>query len=496
MKRIPHLLVAFMALASLFSCQKDDDITTPTPGTPGSTTPVAVKFGENVSIPENGGAVQITLQFSKPAFRDGSLEVEMMTDVPEAFQTVPAAVNDFIEISVSKGSSSAVFSLTPTDNIVLDEERSVTFELTDVSEGFSIGTKSEFVVTLVDDEAPVSVIFPESSLSLPENEQNGLTVSFELSAPAPAAGKVIVEIDEMPAESYFTTEPAFNANGQLTIEIPAGATAGGFKIIPTDNGMLKGDRKVVFSIADTEGAIVKGNQLSLELTVLDDELFFKAKSYETGGGGWSSKESYEYDEYGRVHKVHWENRTPGLRQGTYTYYYAENGLIERVNHYEGRDEYFYQENGRIVRSEEIHDGELKSYSLYDYDPAGNLGAQALYQRNIYTGELFNSKIFVYLYFNDGNIYKQLIYSPTEDPEEPELISTRTFDNYTNKLNPFPIRFIPGIAAQLHLPGSYRMEENGANLLYNFSYEFNENGLPVRRTTTGSLGAEVTVYQYY
>lgn len=223
----------------------------------------------------------------------------------------------------------------------------------------------------------------------------------------------------------------------------------------------------------------------------------KPKSYVTHGGGWSSKKTYEYDETGRINKVHWVTETPFLRQGTDTYYYDASGQVERINRYSGRDDYYYYENGRIIRSETIQDGVLKSYSEYDYDPAGNVGAQALYHRNPYTGEMAQSYIFIYLYFNDGNIYKQLTYLPASGAEEPELHSTRTYDNYTDTLNPFPmIEILPNAVAQKHLPGTFRIEENGVDLQYRLSYEFDENGVLVKRVTTGPGGTEATVYEYY
>ena len=59
-------------------------------------------------------------------------------------------------------------------------------------------------------------------------------------------------------------------------------------------------------------------------------------------------------------------------------------------------------------------------------------------------------------------------------------STRTFEGYSNTFNPYPmIEIIPEVVAPHTLPASYRREETGVNLLYNFTYDFREDGLPVR-----------------
>ncbi|MCB0582787.1 MAG: hypothetical protein KDD10_26145, partial [Phaeodactylibacter sp.] len=65
-------------------------------------------------------------------------------------------------------------------------------------------------------------------------------------------------------------------------------------------------------------------------------------------------------------------------------------------------------------------------------------------------------------------------------------------------NPFPmVEAIPGVVMQRHLPGTFRMEENGANLQYTIRYDFGFGGLlPVRRYLTGGGTSEVTDYEYY
>jgi hypothetical protein len=146
----------------------------------------------------------------------------------------------------------------------------------------------------------------------------------------------------------------------------------------------------------------------------------------------------------------------------------------------------------VIRSETIENGIKKSYALYDYDQAGNIGGKATYYLQS-DGSYKQSLTFIYLYFNDGNLYKQLTYTPSDGNEEYVLLSTRTYEGYLNVSNPFPVfEIVPTISAQIKLPSSYRMEENGVNLVYHFSYQVNENGLPISRSTN----LETTIYAYY
>lgn len=104
---------------------------------------------------------------------------------------------------------------------------------------------------------------------------------------------------------------------------------------------------------------------------------------------------------------------------------------------------------------------------------------------------------VYLHRQDGNIYKQLTYSPMEGSEEYNLLSTKTFEDYSNKANPFSmVEILPNQNTQPNLPLSYRVEENGFDIIYQFRYEFDATGKPTKRIATSSIGTEVVTYEYY
>ncbi|MDX1700731.1 MAG: hypothetical protein R3250_08945, partial [Melioribacteraceae bacterium] len=153
---------------------------------------------------------------------------------------------------------------------------------------------------------------------------------------------------------------------------------------------------------------------------------------------------------------------------------------------------FYWKDGKLEKSEEYTDNELVSYSLYDYDTAGNIGGKAVYQPD-QAGEFKENFIYVYLYFTTGNLYKQQIYYHSENDVDYSLISTRTYDNYLDKTNLFPVNeIIPGIMTQKNLPGLYRIEENGSDLTFIFTYEYSEKGFAIKRNTQG----EEIIYEYY
>lgn len=221
-----------------------------------------------------------------------------------------------------------------------------------------------------------------------------------------------------------------------------------------------------------------------------------ARSYETGAGQWRSYSRYEYLPDGRVSAISWKTYTPYERTGSYRYEYDGTSLKRIVTDY-GDEQVFVWKDGRVERSENYRGGVLKDYTLYGYDEAGNVGAKEIHYRQP-SGEYVVGFRFVYLYFTDGNLYKKLTYTPATNPaDEDVLLTTETYDGYSDAPNPFPmVTILPDRSVQKNLPSSYRFEGHGSDLHYSLSYTFRDDGYPLSRTVTGVGAAETTVYKYY
>ncbi|WP_169513319.1 hypothetical protein [Flexithrix dorotheae] len=484
------LLIGIMVIANFISCNDEDE-----PQVTPISQPVKIQFGEDDSIPENGGSKEIFLQFDKAAPSDGEITLEVESDFPDDFETSPEIAENLLKIPIEKGKKTVSFDFIPVNNSVLGSDRAINFKILELSKGFEPGIKNSLKIILVEDEERVTASFSEASSSLLETELKGTIIQINLSGPAPGEGSITLKIEEGFQNGNFQTEPKFNSEGKLKIVVPLGATTASFQVTPIHNNVLSGHQLFKFSISETEGAITKGELNKREFTILDNELVGKPKSYEVIGGNWKSRKTFFYEASGKIEKIEWETETPGKRTGTDTYYYNIHGQIEKINHFPNHDEYFYYEDGRVTRSEEIENGEKSSYKEYDYDPAGNIGGEAVYYKQS-SGEFKLGFVFVFLYFDNGNLYKQLTYIPVDTEEEYELISTRTFDNYNSSSNPFPVEIVPTIAAQKQLPGSYQLEENGFDITYNFSYTFDENGHLATRSASSSSGGESTTYSFY
>jgi hypothetical protein len=164
----------------------------------------------------------------------------------------------------------------------------------------------------------------------------------------------------------------------------------------------------------------------------------------------------------------------------------------------GRDIIYRWNNNRIERADVYQDDVLIQYANYAYDEQGNVaGVEPFYkqQDGIFKRGLFS----IYLYFTDGNIYKALTYNDSPNSDEPVLITTRTYDQYTDVSAPISmVEILPNVKSQKHLAGSYRMENHSINsdMLYSITYEFRPDGKPSKRIASAPGDTQTVVYHYY
>ena len=356
-------------------------------------------------------------------------------------------------------------------------------------------------VATPDDKSPVTfnyVNFIPANATIKENFTEGYTLQLQLSELLTAEGNIVVVESTSSKAVYgehFITEPPIK-DGEMHLAIAAGTNLVSFKVVPIDNATFNGEHQIDFNIAQTSSNIRKGTKLNESFKISDDELSNMPKGYEIAAGLWGLKETREYDALGRVSKVHIEKATPTKSSQTKTYFYTSAGELEKINLYPGTDEVYTWQNGRIIKSEEIRNGVVQSYIEYEYDDNGNVSGTVNYYLDE-DGQFAVGALFGYLYFTDGNIYKQFSYSPSPNGEEPALLSTRTYEGYIDSVNPFPmVEILPTVKTQPKLPSSFRAEENGVDLIYNLTYEFGNDGLVKKRIASSAQATEVAVYSYY
>lgn len=485
------LIAAGLFSFFLLSCQEDEEVVTPIAQQP------VIQFGQTqLQTKESDGEQVITLNFSKPTVRAGSITLVTSATETSKFMTEPQATNNKIIIPFVVGTTSASFKTIPINNNLMDGNKTMTFTLSEVSGDVALGTNRIFVFTSLDDESRVEVNFNNDQGNLLENSSEGSIVKLKLSNVAPANGTVEVDFytNNLIYGQDFTTQPA--ANG-ATLQLPlvVGQDYVEFKVIPVNDARINGERSIQFNLVSANGGAIKGNQVTHTMKMVDDEISNFTRGWRSGAGLWTVSQYFAFNPDGTIAKIAWDQYTPGYLGGSYTYEYV-NGKLHKMVENANRETYYLWEGNRIVRSEIYRNGEMIQYNLYGYDQAGNVGENLVYYLQP-DGEMKLGTIWVYLYYTDGNLYKQLQYSPNSDPEgEHYLVATQTYSGYmTNTTHPFPLEFLPNKKAQLNLPTYYVLERDGQRYVHTLSYSFDAQGRPTRRTVTGA-SSESTAYEYF
>ena len=402
-----------------------------------------------------------------------------------------------MEIPIASGQQAVNFLILPADNKLADGNIQFTLTIVSTPVGLKGGEQKSLDLFLLDDEVavpgPSAASFANSTTVTDETSGIGIDVIVEFSKALQGDGSMEIAFTSMKAQygvDYVTEPPA--DEGVIVLERAAGASNAFIKIVPINNAMFSGERQINFLLRDTHGSIVKGQRLSHELLITDDELINLPKGYSIGGSLGQEK-TYEYDESGRISRVTIESGNSGHVE---TYVYDGSGKIAMINTFPEMHKRFVWADGRIVRSESIESGILKEYIQYDYDVQGNVSGTANYFKQP-DGQYKLSFIVSYLYFTDNNLYKAMYYLPVEGADEFALHSTRTYENYNDADNPFPmVDILPTVRTQNKLPGTFRIEEHGQNLSYDLEYEFRDDGRVLRRYAKNGSLVEATDYFYY
>jgi hypothetical protein len=482
---------AFVLLSAIaISCEEEKEL---------SQKQITVQFASSTfELTESDEAHEVKILLSQAATTSVLIPVKVSGTTD--FTSNPAATNNFINVAVAKGKFEGVFRIKANDNTSDDPDRLLKLEIGALTLPLISGQQLSFSITIKDDDAPAIIQsvanFAQTNLVISENDEAGVDYVIQFSAPAALDSKLTIALGSQKGiyAQHYTASPEPVA-GKLELSVPAGAQTASFRINAIPNVQATGELSISIDITEVAGSLVKGTNIAQVLRITDDELLGKARGFTVAHSEGLLQVTYEYDLQGRIFKKHWSTTEYYVRSGTETYYYNESGLISKINKHMGRDINYLWTHGRITRSEETQDDVLKSYVEYEYDDHGNISGAFPYYRQS-DGQFAPGMFTIYLYFNDGNVYKSLTYNPVADGE-PVLVSTRTYEDYSEMDNPFPmVEIIPTVVSQKKLPGFYEIEESGNTKSYHISYTFGNDGVLLERTASCNTDTQVATYQYY
>ena len=228
---------------------------------------------ETASIAENSTSnLVLNFTFDQATTNGGSITVSGSGDaVYGTDYTIAGEDASNFTIDVPAGATSASFELMPIDNTTFDADKMLTFEVTEVTGGLSIGTVNTIEVTIVnDDAAPNPVIdFSNANPSSFTEADGTVTLSFVLSEATSTESTVTITADGSAAVGTDYT-----LNGSSTspydLVIPAGATSASINLELVDDTATEDDEAITLTITNITGGLGAGVDLQQQTYTLTD----------------------------------------------------------------------------------------------------------------------------------------------------------------------------------------------------------------------------------
>ena len=118
---------------------------------------VAFSSSNTLMLPEAGSRVQISINLDAPAQATSTITLKIQNGTGAIYGTdyslSTAPKGDSIVLTVAKGASSANFTVTPLNDVLIESNETVNFQIASVSEFVKAGTTSSFTVTIESDDA-------------------------------------------------------------------------------------------------------------------------------------------------------------------------------------------------------------------------------------------------------------------------------------------------------------------------------------------------------
>lgn len=464
----------YLSLFLVFSlaCSSDEEPLAPIP------LPVTMEFPADLHIMEEAADHEIFINFNRPATTSGSIFVKLKTGHDIPFETTPPLIGQEMEIDVRKGDTRASFFLKPEENGLMEGNKDLVFELIEGTEGFLLGNKKLLNITIIDDEQAAKADFSTIILMSIEDNPDATYAEIDILGEAPGEGTLEIKVEGDAVSEFLTTVPPLDENNVLELPVSAGASRVQFEIVLKNDQILKAHQNFTFKMVRATGAVVVGDLNSMSFTLLDDELYGRAKSLETVTSAGKTIKTITYDASGRISTVKIESYTPDYYGKVDTYSYNGQGQLEFISSFPGDVILFHYENGKVVKTEELQGFFVTGYSLLEYNASGKISKKTNFEKKP-DGEDIPKTMQVYTYHSDGNLKTEVSYIPSGNNSWKQETS-HTYSNYDSKFNPFPLEIIPGHPVQHNFPGAVEVEHSGSSTSYSFANEYNFHGFIITR----------------
>ncbi|MEN9573244.1 MAG: hypothetical protein RL514_1099 [Verrucomicrobiota bacterium] len=215
------------------------------------------------SVAENAGTAEITVLRSGGSLGALTVQVAVTNGTAVSPADYTAATNTLVWAATD--TTNKTFTVTLADNLNVDGNRTVNLALFNPTIAGALGTITNAVLTIVDDDAFGSLAFSRPSYSVNENGSQAIVTVVRLGG---VAGTVSVRYDTVAGGTAVAGSNYVTAGGTLSL-VP-GQTSTNFIVTVLDNTVSTGTRTVNLALTGPVGATL-GFPSTATLSIIDDE---------------------------------------------------------------------------------------------------------------------------------------------------------------------------------------------------------------------------------
>ncbi|HIC31952.1 MAG TPA: hypothetical protein EYO76_08540 [Flavobacteriaceae bacterium] len=237
---------------------------------------------------DDTAATPLNITFDLPTSNGGTVTFETTGDAIFGTDfTVEGQTATPFTITVAPGATSASINVLPIDNLDFEADKTVTFIMTEATDGVSLGTALTSTVTIVNDDAsPFKLIDFSTTNPATISEDGGtLTLNFDISETTTQDATVELTVNTGSTAGLGTD---FTIEGSTTspyiFNVLAGSSTASVNIPITDDADIEDDETIILDITNATGGLQVGvNNTSNTTTITDNDFvpFSYVETFET-----------------------------------------------------------------------------------------------------------------------------------------------------------------------------------------------------------------------
>ncbi|APY08227.1 hypothetical protein BWZ20_07890 [Winogradskyella sp. J14-2] len=237
---------------------------------------------------DSSNPLTINIPFNQATTDGGTISVSSSGDA--AFGTdysINGQIVSNFDITVPTGATSASFEVVAINNGDFEADKSVIFELTEVSGGLSLGAVTQTTVTIINDDSPPNPVidFSAGNTLVYDESAGTVTLNFDLSDATTADATVELTATGTADSNDYTFQGV--ASSPYSFTILAGSTSASITLDIEDDADTEVDETIVLDITNVTGGLDAGLDLQQQtLTITDNDavVFNYTETFESNDG--------------------------------------------------------------------------------------------------------------------------------------------------------------------------------------------------------------------